>query len=70
MLARLLTSPPFPLPTSPEHYGLPFCKPADGVQNAAENLGEHLMGDMIQNSDYDLYVPRRAARPPLRGATC
>ncbi len=29
-------------------------QPVGGVQNAAENLGEHLMGDTIQNSDYDV----------------
>ena len=36
------------------HYSLGFCRPPDGIQNAAENLGEHLMGDMLQNSGYDL----------------
>ena len=33
------------------YYDLPFCKPAK-VTDAIENLGEILMGDKIENSDY------------------
>ena len=33
-----------------DYYSLPFCKPAGGVQTAAENLGEFLSGDRIDNS--------------------
>ena len=31
-----------------------FCKPVDGVKMAAENLGEFLSGDRIENSPYEL----------------
>ncbi|KAG9153591.1 hypothetical protein Leryth_008531 [Lithospermum erythrorhizon] len=34
------------------YYSLPFCKPLDGVKDSAENLGELLMGDRIENSPY------------------
>ncbi|KAL2621947.1 hypothetical protein R1flu_002152 [Riccia fluitans] len=34
------------------YYTLPFCKPPDGVKQVAENLGEVLMGDRIENSPY------------------
>eukprot|EP00898_Chlorokybus_atmophyticus_P003822 jgi/Chlat1/4440/Chrsp29S04396 len=34
------------------YYTLPFCKPPGGVKNMAENLGELIMGDRIQNSPY------------------
>ncbi|KAF8393084.1 hypothetical protein HHK36_021325 [Tetracentron sinense] len=34
------------------YYSLPFCKPVDGVKDSAENLGELLMGDRIENSPY------------------
>ncbi|XWS70803.1 hypothetical protein CRYUN_Cryun03dG0080400 [Craigia yunnanensis] len=34
------------------YYTLPFCKPAEGVKDSAENLGELLMGDRIENSPY------------------
>lgn len=34
------------------YYSLPFCKPKEGVKDSAENLGELLMGDMIENSPY------------------
>jgi len=38
-----------------EYYTFPFCKPRN-IENAAENLGEILMGDRIENSDYDLLM--------------
>lgn len=34
------------------YYSLPFCQPFDGVKDSAENLGELLMGDRIENSPY------------------
>ncbi|GMP35521.1 hypothetical protein CsSME_00007919 [Camellia sinensis var. sinensis] len=34
------------------YYSLPFCKPEEGVKDSAENLGELLMGDRIENSPY------------------
>ncbi|KAM7459545.1 hypothetical protein LguiA_036539 [Lonicera macranthoides] len=34
------------------YYTLPFCKPLEGVKDSAENLGELLMGDRIENSPY------------------
>ncbi|GAB4832732.1 Transmembrane 9 super member 11 [Ancistrocladus abbreviatus] len=34
------------------YYSLPFCKPPEGVKDSAENLGELLMGDRIENSAY------------------
>ncbi|EAZ24951.1 hypothetical protein OsJ_08732 [Oryza sativa Japonica Group] len=63
----------FYLPGSYPHnyYSLPFCTPPDGVKDSAENLGELLMGDRIENSPYrfrmhandsDLFLCRS---PPL-----
>jgi hypothetical protein len=34
------------------YYSLPFCVPSEGVKDSAENLGELLMGDRIENSPY------------------
>ncbi|KAJ0523736.1 putative nonaspanin (TM9SF) [Helianthus annuus] len=34
------------------YYSLPLCKPQEGVKDSAENLGELLMGDRIENSPY------------------
>ncbi|KAJ8767856.1 hypothetical protein K2173_020796 [Erythroxylum novogranatense] len=34
------------------YYSLPFCKPQDGVKDSAENFGELIMGDRIENSPY------------------
>ncbi|KAM3321417.1 transmembrane 9 superfamily member 11 [Capsicum chacoense] len=45
-----LTSIDTELPYS--YYSLPFCKPEEGVKDSAENLGELLMGDRIENSPY------------------
>jgi transmembrane 9 superfamily member 2/4 len=33
------------------YYSLPFCKP-DAIVDSAENLGEVLRGDRIENSPY------------------
>lgn len=45
-----LTSIETELPFS--YYSLPYCKPPEGVKKSAENLGELLMGDQIDNSPY------------------
>ncbi|KAG2668470.1 hypothetical protein I3760_15G162300 [Carya illinoinensis] len=34
------------------YYSLPFCTPDGGIKDSAENLGELLMGDRIENSPY------------------
>ncbi|XP_073142702.1 transmembrane 9 superfamily member 12 [Henckelia pumila] len=34
------------------YYSLPYCQPMGGVKKSAENLGELLMGDQIDNSPY------------------
>lgn len=34
-----------------EYYSLPYCRP-DTIVNSAENLGEILRGDRIENSVY------------------
>ncbi|EPS67195.1 hypothetical protein M569_07580, partial [Genlisea aurea] len=34
------------------YYTLPFCQPEGGIKDSAENLGELLMGDRIENSPY------------------
>jgi len=39
-----------------EYYSLPFCEPRGGVEMSAENLGEFLTGDRIDNSPYQLCV--------------
>jgi transmembrane 9 superfamily member 2/4 len=49
-----LTSIETELPFS--YYNLPYCKPLDGVKKSAENLGEILMGDQIDNSSYRFQV--------------
>jgi len=36
-------------------YTLPFCKPK-AIQGSAENLGETLMGDQIENSPYEIHM--------------
>jgi transmembrane 9 superfamily protein 2/4 len=40
-----------------EYYSLPFCKP-DRIINMAENLGEVLRGDRIENSPYKFFIRR------------
>lgn len=34
------------------YYSLAFCNPPEGVKDMAENLGEILLGDKIENSPY------------------
>ncbi|KAL7097292.1 hypothetical protein ACP275_10G135100 [Erythranthe tilingii] len=45
-----LTSIETELPFS--YYSLPYCQPMGGIKKSAENLGELLMGDQIDNSPY------------------
>lgn len=45
-----LTSIETELPFS--YYSLPYCTPPGGIKKSAENLGELLMGDVIDNSPY------------------
>mmetsp|Transcript_12448 Transcript_12448/g.37011 ORF Transcript_12448/g.37011 Transcript_12448/m.37011 type:complete len:83 (-) Transcript_12448:1951-2199(-) len=33
-----------------DYYSYKFCKPTDGIKFTAENLGEFLSGDRIENS--------------------
>ncbi|OEL37321.1 Transmembrane 9 superfamily member 12 [Dichanthelium oligosanthes] len=49
-----LTSIETELPFS--YYSLPYCRPEDGIKKSAENLGELLMGDQIDNSPYRFHV--------------
>jgi len=37
-----------------DYYSLKFCKPKEGVKPYAENLGEFLRGDRIENSAYEV----------------
>ncbi|KAJ3694626.1 hypothetical protein LUZ60_000003 [Juncus effusus] len=49
-----LTSIETELPFS--YYSLPYCHPKGGIKNSAENLGELLMGDQIDNSPYKFRI--------------
>ncbi|KAG6489401.1 hypothetical protein ZIOFF_050670 [Zingiber officinale] len=49
-----LTSIETELPYS--YYNLPYCHPQGGIKRSAENLGELLMGDQIDNSPYRFHV--------------
>ncbi|OAY70911.1 Transmembrane 9 superfamily member 12, partial [Ananas comosus] len=49
-----LTSIETELPFS--YYSLPYCWPQGGIKKSAENLGELLMGDQIDNSPYRFRV--------------
>ncbi|KAK1269575.1 hypothetical protein QJS04_geneDACA013781 [Acorus gramineus] len=49
-----LTSIETELPFS--YYSLPYCRPNEGIKKSAENLGELLMGDQIDNSPYRFKV--------------
>lgn len=42
------------------YYSLPFCRPPEGVKDSAENLGELLMGDRIENSPYRFQMYKNA----------
>jgi len=39
-----------------DYYSHKFCKPRGGVKTMAENLGEFLSGDRIENSPYALFM--------------
>jgi len=43
------------------YYYLPYCKPNGGVEDSAENLGELLEGDMIENSPYEVKMLRNVS---------
>uniref|UniRef100_A0A804HP80 Transmembrane 9 superfamily member n=1 Tax=Musa acuminata subsp. malaccensis TaxID=214687 RepID=A0A804HP80_MUSAM len=62
LVALLILGPSyaFYLPGSYMHtyYSLPYCQPQDGIKKSAENLGELLMGDQIDNSPYQFHVNR------------
>ena len=47
-----------------EYYSVPFCKPSN-IVNMAENLGEVLRGDRIENSEYQVI-----SRIPLSSRIC
>ncbi|XP_073102837.1 transmembrane 9 superfamily member 12-like [Elaeis guineensis] len=49
-----LTSIETELPFS--YYSLPYCQPKGGIKKSAENLGELLMGDQIDNSPYTFHM--------------
>ncbi|CAN6479584.1 unnamed protein product [Victoria cruziana] len=49
-----LTSIETELPFS--YYSLPYCQPQNGIKKSAENLGELLMGDQIDNSPYRFHM--------------
>lgn len=36
-----------------EYYSIPYCKP-EHIKSSAENLGEVLRGDRIENSPYEV----------------
>ena len=39
-----------------DYYYLKYCKPKEGIKPYAENLGEFLSGDRIENSPYDIVL--------------
>ncbi len=45
-LVSLKTQLPFP------YYHLPYCVPPEGIKDSVENLGEILVGDVVENSPY------------------
>lgn len=45
-----------------EYYSLPYCRPEKIVQSA-ENLGEVLRGDRIENSLYQVRNTSQLSRP-------
>ncbi|XP_078438955.1 endomembrane protein 70 protein family [Wolffia australiana] len=63
-----LTSIETELPFS--YYSLPYCRPKEGIKKSAENLGELLMGDQIDNSPYRFKINQNESlflctTPPL-----
>lgn len=54
VMVNSLTSIDTELPFS--YYSLPYCKPQEGEKHIAENLGELLMGDRIENSPYKFHM--------------
>ena len=67
MLVNKIWSSKTQLPYS--YYSLPFCRPAETVTER-ENIGQVLVGDRIQNSDYKvrvhgLFLAHCGVPPPL-----
>lgn len=50
-----------------QYYSLPYCRPAK-IVSSAENLGEVLRGDRIENSPYDVSSGGAAAGAAARNA--
>mmetsp|Transcript_19651 Transcript_19651/g.38394 ORF Transcript_19651/g.38394 Transcript_19651/m.38394 type:complete len:657 (+) Transcript_19651:247-2217(+) len=46
-------------------YSLPHCLPEGGVKDAPENLGEHLTGNLVQNSPYDIRMYQEEKCPKV-----
>lgn len=53
-----------------EYYSIPYCRP-EKIVSSAENLGEVLRGDRIENSPYEVFdkVGRRLKKRPSAGVT-
>ena len=51
------------------YYSLPFCKPGT-IVDSAENLGEVLRGDRIENSLYVVSLCRTSISAPLFTCVC
>ena len=41
-----------------DYYSLKFCQPEEGIKPYAENLGEFLTGDRIENSPYEISMKK------------
>ena len=47
-----------------EYFSMPYCRP-EKIMPSAENLGEVLRGDRIENSPYEVRSCRRSPPVPL-----
>ena len=47
-----------------EYYSMPYCRP-EKIMPSAENLGEVLRGDRIENSPYEVQYSLGMAMVPL-----
>ena len=45
-----------------EYYSVPYCRP-ETVKSSAENLGEVLRGDRIENSPYEVQLAPTTRHP-------
>ncbi len=67
-LAHAAALPPRSSARRYDAYSMKTCRPLGGIVPAAENLGEHLTGETIENSAYDVGAApdfSLAGRPPL-----